>query len=68
MTKENEKIEIGEAGTPVSFRIHDYEDTREAIVSIGYPKEPERLYLDMKGINQMINFLMDVKKKLRRVI
>jgi hypothetical protein len=68
VVKQNEKVEIGEVGTPVSFRIHDFETTKEAIVSIGYPKEPERLYLDIKGINQMIRFLKDVKNELKKVM
>ena len=68
MLKQNEKIEIGSVETPVSFRIHDFEDTKEAIVSIGYPKEPEKLFLDIRGIDQMIKLLESAKKELRKVI
>jgi len=68
MIKQNEKIEIGEVETPVSFRIHDFEDTKEVIVSIGYPKEPEKLFLDIRGIDQMIKLLESAKKELKKVI
>jgi len=68
MIKENERTEIGSVETPISFRIHDFEGTKEAVVSIGYPSPPETLYLDIKDIDKLIMLLKTAKNKLRKVI
>lgn len=70
MIKQNEKIEIENIETPVSFRIEElgginFPKIKIAILSIGYPKKTE-LYMDMEDISKMMKLLKGMKGELRK--